>query len=495
MPLRASQLGHRSWRRALRQRAVTRRLNYSRNPFDLGDTRLLDELKDRGLVAAITHPELRIHLKKPSCVYSGVDPSASSLHVGNLLPLITLLHFQSYGHKALALIGGATGSIGDPSGRSTERPPLSPSQLQENVAGISAQVHRFFSRGNEYISERKFGKQRATDPGTLEVLNNYDWFKNMGFLEFLRVVGKTARVSVMLARDSVKSRMSTDQGISFTEFSYQLLQAYDFSILYRDHRCRVQVGGSDQWGNIVAGIEMIKRLQSDSGEGTEAAKGADGAFGLTIPLLTTSTGEKFGKSAGNAVWLDETRTPVSEFYQFFFRTADEDVERYLKLFTFLPFDVIAKHMKKHDSNTKSRWAQYILAQEVTELVHGRVALKRAQGSQDILYRRAPRDIKSTEVLDAFDGDHRLVRVSWKDIKGLPVTKIGTMFGLWKSRGEATKAVSKQRSVMITDRKIDDPRDEMIRGDLVDEHIAIIRWGVKHVLILYVDDAYPEESES
>lgn len=278
-------------------------------------------------------------------------------------------------------IGGATGSIGDPSGRSAERNALSKEELAHNVAGITAQVERFFERGIEYASKKGYGQIGGSSGKEVTVVNNYDWFKDVSFLDFLRDVGKLARVNTMLAREryvaaavfannSVKSRLDSESGISFTEFSYQLLQAHDFATLYKTHACRVQIGGSDQWGNIVAGIDLIKRQRAKE-ERDITERPTEPAFGLTIPLLTTSTGEKFGKSAGNAVWLDTARTSVSDFYQFFFRTQDADVGKYLNLLTLVPSQNIAEALRAHEKTPRERFAQRLLAREVTELVHGR----------------------------------------------------------------------------------------------------------------------------
>ncbi|KAG0291629.1 tyrosyl-tRNA synthetase, partial [Dissophora globulifera] len=312
------------------------------------------ELQQRGLVAAMTSPELVDHVDAgPTAIYCGVDPTASSLHLGNLVTLLGLLHFHIKGHTTIGLVGGATGSIGDPSGKSTERQPMSAATLAKNVAGIDAQFQRFFQRGRAYAENRGYAVQGTG--GLVKVVNNKTWFGKLSALEFLGDIGRYARVGTMIARDSVKSRLESPQGISFTEFSYQLLQAYDFWHLYHEDRCRIQLGGSDQWGNITAGIDLIHKKKKttdeqvviDSHNDSESEKSA-GAYGLTIPLLTTATGEKFGKSAGNAVWLDEKMTSLFDFYQFFVKTADADVGRYLHYFTLLSADEIKVVMDQHN---------------------------------------------------------------------------------------------------------------------------------------------------
>ncbi|KAK8847675.1 tyrosine-tRNA ligase [Kwoniella newhampshirensis] len=467
-----------------------------------GGKDVIQELEERGFVAALTSPRLRTHVRSPMTIYAGVDPSASSLHVGNLLPLLGLLHFQAKGHQSICLIGGATGSIGDPSGRSTERKSLTSEELAHNVAGITSQVHRFFTRGESYFSQRgviedRKGKGKAMEGAVEEerrtgvmVLDNYEWTKGVSLLDFLRTVGKAARVSVMLSRDSVKNRLLSDSGISYTEFTYQLLQAFDFSHLYDTHNCRIQLGGSDQWGNIVAGIDLIKRLKAQNApvvqKGLEGSEEEDDtAFGLTIPLLTTSTGEKFGKSAGNAVWLDENRTSAAEFYQFFLRTTDEDVEKYLKLFTFLPLDEIENVMRDHQSSKSARNAQKLLAREVTELVHGPIALSRALTAAQVLYSTSSESLRSADVLAAFEGDNRFHRVSSSALEGIPIAKLAVQFGLCASRGEANRLISNS-AIGINDRRIMDPKELVSSMDLIDSHIVILRVGTKRQAILFVE---------
>jgi tyrosyl-tRNA synthetase len=458
-----------------------------------------------------------------------------------------LLHLRARGHKPLALvssafpsrltqIGGATGMIGDPSGRSTERNALSEADLATNVAGITAQVHAFFERGTAYAAARGYS------PGEVEVtvVNNYDWFRGVGFLAFLRDVGKFARVNTMLARESVKNRLDSDAGISFTEFSYQLLQAHDFATLYREQGCRLQLGGSDQWGNIVAGIDLIHRVRGQAAaeaaqkaeeerraaeagmtgserreaarqakvsaaaarraereaakagagaaaEAVEAARSeAPPAFGLTIPLLTTASGEKFGKSAGNAVWLDPARTSVSDFYQFFYRAPDADVRKYLSLLTLVPRERIDEVMAAHERAPRERAAQQLLADEVTELVHGPEGVRRAHAAKDILYAKDPRGLRAADVLDALEGDPRLIRVRRSEIEGVPVSKLVAMHGLVGSRSEATRLIKpKNTAIHINEIPVTDPRQEVHQSNLVDKHLAIVRRGTRDMLVFYI----------
>ncbi|BEI90345.1 uncharacterized protein CcaverHIS019_0304150 [Cutaneotrichosporon cavernicola] len=486
---------------------------------------VLDELEARGFVQAITSADLRKQLESPTTAYAGIDPSASSLHVGNLLPLMGLLHLRARGHRPLALIGGATGMIGDPSGRSTERNALSESELATNVAGITAQVHAFFERGTMYAEKRGY----SPGEGGVQVVNNYEWFKGVGFLEFLRDVGKFARVNTMLSRESVKNRLNSDAGISFTEFSYQLLQAHDFATLYKNHDCRLQLGGSDQWGNIVAGIDMIHRVRGQAAteaereqrtknqalnqeakaasaasarraardaakeqaeraaEAVEAARSeAPPAFGLTIPLLTTASGEKFGKSAGNAVWLDPGRTSINDFYQFFYRASDADVEKYLSLLTLVPRERIDAVMAEHGRSPRERLAQALLADEVTELVHGPKGVAKAHAAKAIMYAKDPRALKSADVLAALEGDPRLIRVKQSEIRGVPVSKLVAMHGLVGSRSEATRLIKPHNTAIhINEIPVTDPRQEIVETSLVDNHLAVVRRGTRDMLVFYV----------
>ncbi|ODO10957.1 tyrosine-tRNA ligase [Cryptococcus amylolentus CBS 6273] len=450
----------------------------------LADKTVLQELDERGFVAAITRQNLKKHVESPTTIYAGVDPSASSLHVGNLLPLLGLLHFQTKGHQSIALIGGATGSIGDPSGRSTERQSLTPIELSRNIAGITSQVRRFFTRGQEYLNKRGLQVQRKDEKGEIgrgvRVLNNMEWMREVSLLDFLRGVGKNARVSTMLSRDSVKNRLTSDSGISYTEFTYQLLQAYDFSHLHTNHNCNIQLGGSDQWGNIVAGIDLIRREKIAAREERENA-----VYGLTIPLLTTSTGEKFGKSAGNAVWLDEKRTPASEFYQFFLRTTDADVEKYLRLFTFLPLETIQETMSAHESAKSQRLAQKLLAAEVTELVHGPLALSRALTAAQVLYSTSFADLKADAVREAFRGDKRLHNVKKEELEESGVGKVAARYGLVASVGEAQRLVQ-SGGLHINSSKVTDHRQKLGAEDLIDGHVVILRAGSKRQVILYVE---------
>ncbi|KAF9971710.1 tyrosyl-tRNA synthetase [Actinomortierella ambigua] len=399
----------------------------------------------------------------PSAIYCGVDPTATSLHLGNLVTLLGLLHFHIKGHTTIGLVGGATGSIGDPSGKSTERQPMSAKTLAANVEGINAQFHRFFERGRAYAERRGV----AVKHGKVKVVNNKTWFEPMSALQFLGDIGRFARVGTMLSRDSVKSRLDSPQGISFTEFSYQLLQAYDFWHLYHTEGCRIQIGGSDQWGNITAGIDLIhKKRKTDQEQvvisATEEDRPAQ-AFGLTIPLLTTSTGEKFGKSAGNAVWLDERMTSLFDFYQFFVKTTDADVGRYLHYFTLLSPNDIQDIMRRHELEPEKRIAQHTLAKETTELVHGIEAVDKTIVATQVLFGSSLDNVRGKQVVEAFSGDPRIVVVA-----------------------EAKKLV-KSGGLYINNVKVNDPNYKITDKDWIDGLVCILRSGKSNYKILRNQD--------
>ncbi|XP_028815065.1 tyrosine--tRNA ligase, mitochondrial [Denticeps clupeoides] len=334
---------------------------------------LLETLHRRGLLkACFPDDAAQVRLpqllqSEPQTVYCGFDPTADSLHAGNLLAVVGLLHFRSAGHNVIALIGGATAQIGDPSGKSAERERLSGDAAAENAEGIRESLRRIFA--NHELHSAGDGRKL----GAATVLDNAGWYRGWDVVRFLADVGRHFRMGAMLSRHSVQSRLGSPEGMSFAEFSYQLFQAYDFHRLHRLHGCRIQLGGSDQLGNIMSGHEFIHK---NAGEDV---------YGLTIPLVTTTTGDKLGKTAGNAVWLNRNRTSPFELYQYFVRQPDSSVERFLKLFTFLPLPEVEKLMKLHCQDPGKRTAQKRLAAEVTKLVHGREGLESAKRCTNALY--------------------------------------------------------------------------------------------------------------
>ncbi|KAI0675230.1 hypothetical protein C8Q78DRAFT_1113446 [Trametes maxima] len=441
---------------------------------------LLEDLKSRGLVADITRLaqlEAEIH-KQPQTIYVGVDPTARSLHVGHLVPLLCLFHFQIRGHQIIPLIGGATGLIGDPSGRSTERPLSAREIIEHNVAQLTAGITTFYERAMEYAKKRL--PQSPTPITPPNVQNNLNWLKDLNLLEFLRTVGFHSRVNTMLARESVQARLSSQQGISFTEFTYQLLQAYDFLTLHRNFGCTIQIGGSDQWGNIIAGIELINRANTAPGSQPEGV--AEKGFGITTPLLTTASGQKFGKSAGNAVSLNEEDTSIFDFYQFFLRSSDADVGRYLKMFTLLSEDQVDSVMQKHSESPETRAAQRLLAEEVTELVHGEDGVARAQLATRLLYERDIVTAKTEDVLVALRGNPVLHVRDASEVLDIPLIKLAATFNITASNSAARQLVS-SKGLYLNNTPVSDPHQKLSSTDLIDGRLAFLRAGSQKLAVI------------
>lgn len=336
---------------------------------------LVAHLFNRNLIELLTSDDL-YKLTEPQSteklkLYCGADPTAESLHLGNLLPLMVLLHFALRGHDVVGLVGGATGAVGDPSGRATERDEMESAQREKNVENIQEQIQNFLKNGVEYAKLRNIIEENdSASLGEISSVNNAEWWKGIKFLDFLATYGRHIRVSQMLARDSILSRLESQQGIGFNEFTYQILQAYDFWHLFKNHKVNVQVGGNDQWGNITAGTDLILRVQRHFG-GLLPDKKEAPAYGMTVPLLTTSSGQKFGKSAGNAVFISEKLTTPFQMFQFFINSPDELVAKLLKVLTLLPLQVIdGTILPQHHADPGLRIAQRILAREVVDLIHG-----------------------------------------------------------------------------------------------------------------------------
>ncbi len=417
---------------------------------------LIEELTWRGLIHQCTHEDLGDVLEKaPQVVYAGFDPTADSLHVGSLLPIIGLMHFQRHGHRPIALVGGGTGMIGDPSGKSEERQLLDDEALRANVAGIRVQLERFLD----------FDGAR----GAL-LLNNADWLATFTLVEFLRDIGKHFSVNAMLVKDSVRSRLEDrDHGISFTEFSYSLLQACDFLQLYRDQGCCVQIGGSDQWGNIVAGMDLIRRKEQ-----------AD-AYGLTFPLVEKSDGTKFGKTESGTVWLDADRTSPYHFYQFWLNQSDADVSRWLRAFTFLPKEEIESLEQALADAPHERAAQRKLAEEVTRLVHGDSALDNAVRASQAMFGGDLSGLDDATLEDVFSEVPSSVRPRSELADGRAVLDVLVECEVFKSKGEARRMID-AGGVYLNNERI--AVDTALGEDsLVSEHIAVIRKGKKNYHLL------------
>ncbi|KLO19441.1 tyrosyl-tRNA synthetase [Schizopora paradoxa] len=428
------------------------------------------ELRERGMAWDMTNQLKSNGTQEKQTVYLGVDPTAKALHVGHLLPFMCLLHFHLHGHSVISLIGGATGLVGDPSGKLEERTPLGENIATQNVNSLRTAIQRFFSTASVYAS-RRIPKLENPSPEP-QILNNVEWLGSLGLLEFLTKAGRYARVSTMINRDSVKLRMESQQGISFTEFTYQLLQAYDFYNLYHSKRCTMQIGGSDQWGNILAGIDLIDRTREPESPAPQA---------LTTPLLTTASGAKFGKSEGNAVWLDSDLTSVFDFYQFFLRSTDADVEQYLKSFTLLSLEEVQSIVEKHKINPENRFAQKRLADEVTEMIHGAEAVKRAQIATQVLFSTDLANISAHEIVLALGDDPRLKVVSSEDVMDKPISKLAGTYRLVSSNSEANRLAAS--GGLYLNNKTVEPKQLLQRTDLLDGRVAVVRAGKDKHLIL------------
>lgn len=392
---------------------------------------IIDDLRARGLVHDTTDESaLRTRLDEgPVTLYHGIDPSAPSLHLGNLIGILVLRRFQDHGHAPIALVGGSTGMVGDPGGRSEERNLLDAETLAANVAGIRSQVERLLGVTDGSVAD---GRDVA-------MVNNYDWTKDVGVLDFLRDVGKHATVNQMVAKESVRARMESEHGISFTEFSYMLLQAFDFWWLQQNMDCDMQIGGSDQWGNITAGIDLIRRRE------------AVHVHGLSWPLITKADGTKFGKSASGALWLDAELTMPYEFHQYFLRSDDRDVERFLLQLTLLPVDRIAAIMADHEREPEARRAQQALADAVTELVHGAPAVRQANLAAGALFGGGELD---AEALEALRGIVPETAVGADVLEGdEPVVDLLVASGVASSKGDARRTLQ-QGGIRLNGEKVD-----------------------------------------
>ncbi|WP_460670402.1 tyrosine--tRNA ligase [Larkinella ripae] len=422
----------------------------------------IEELRWRGMLQDMmpgTEEQLRNEM---TAGYIGFDPTAASLHIGNLATIMLLVHFQRAGHKPFALVGGATGMIGDPSGRSTERDFLSEDTLRYNQAGIRAQLTRFLTFDDKANSA--------------EMVNNYDWFKEISFLGFLREAGTHLTVNYMVAKDSVKKRLET--GLSFTEFSYQLLQGYDFYWLHKNKGVRLQMGGSDQWGNITTGTELIRRK-----EGREEYQ----AFALTTPLITKADGSKFGKSAGGNIWLDPAMTSPYQFYQFWLNAADADCPRFIRVFTLLSREEIEELERQHNEAPHLRILQKAIAQDVTIRVHSQTGYDLAVKASEVLFGKATietlRTIQSDEFAVIFEGvpQTELNRSEWEACNDIiDLLAVASRGDIYASKGEARRALA-QNAVSINKQKVS---DETVLADLewLQEKYLIVSKGKKNHLI-------------
>lgn len=424
----------------------------------------IKELQWRGLIHDIIPGTEELLMKEPQTAYVGFDPTADSLHIGSLIPILVMVHLQKCGHKPIALVGGATGMIGDPTGKSDERNLLSPEILQKNVSGIRKQLSSLINFD-------------PAQPNAAILLNNYNWFKDISFIEFIRDAGKHITVNYMMAKDSVKKRLESDTGMSFTEFCYQLMQGYDFFRLYHDRNCKLQFGGSDQWGNIVTGVELIRRKSSQE------------AFAFTSPLLKKADGSKFGKSEGGNVWLDAEKTSPYSFYQFWLNTADEDAERFLKIFTFLSKEEIQDLADQHKGNEHQRILQTRLAEEVTRFVHGQSELDFAIKASKILFSNDTADtlkaLSEKQLLQVLDGVPKS-HLNREEILGKDIVTLLSISNIFSSKGEAKKMLQ-NGGVFVNKEKVTEAERVIRETDLLNQRYLLVQKGKKNYYLIISND--------
>jgi tyrosyl-tRNA synthetase len=418
---------------------------------------LYSELDWRGMVYEATEGAHEMLARETVTAYIGFDPTASSLHVGSLLQIVALARLQRYGHHAIAIAGGGTGMIGDPSGKSQERALLSLGEVEDNLRGIKTQLAHFLDFDS------------PTNPA--RIVNNADWLTKLDVMGFLRDIGKHFTVNYMLAKESVKRRLEQGEGISFTEFTYLILQAYDFLMLYDRYGCRLQMGGSDQWGNITAGCDLIRRLRGGQ------------AHGLVLPLVTTSSGVKFGKTEAGTIWLDPARTSPFRFYQFWLNTDDRDVVPYLKYFTFFDKGEIDELERAVTEAPEARQAQRVLARDVTRTVHGEEAVARAERASALLFGGRISELTASEINDVFeDVPSKEVADARFAGEGVPVVELLSSTGLVSSKGEATRLI-RSGGVYVNNERVTDERKRLRREDAIDHRVFVLRKGQRRQYVV------------
>ncbi len=420
---------------------------------------LIEELQWRGMIQDIMPGTKEQLAKEMTTAYIGFDPTADSLHIGSLVPIILLIHLQKAGHKPIALVGGATGMVGDPSGKSEERNLLSEDILNHNVAGVKAQLEKFLDFD-------------AAKPNAAEMANNYNWFKDFSFLNFIREVGKHITVNYMMAKDSVKKRLDGETGMSFTEFTYQLVQGYDFYWLYKNKNCKLQMGGSDQWGNIVTGTELIRR--KDGGE----------AFAFTCPLIKKADGGKFGKTEKGNIWLDANKTTPYQFYQFWLNANDIDAVGWIKIFTFLDRPAIDNLIAEHHKDAAKRILQRALAKEITVFVHGENEYNKAIGTTEKLFadQNAAVEDLSEDDLNNMEGIMKVEYSMAKIAVGIDIVSLLAETHIFASKGEARKMLL-GGGVSVNRKKIETADVQLERAQLLHGKYLLIQKGKKNYYLI------------
>lgn len=421
---------------------------------------LYGEFDWRGLVYDATEGLRELLAREKVTAYIGFDPTAPSLHVGSLLPIMALVRLERSGHNPIAVVGGGTGLIGDPSGKAVERQLLTPAEVDAHVMSIRAQLARFLDFDSKNARSR--------------LVNNADWLKELSAIEFMRDIGKHFTVNYILAKDSVKRRVESEDGISYTEFSYLLLQAYDFLQLHRRYNCNVQMGGSDQWGNITAGIELIRRMRLD---------GAARAYGLVLPLVTTTDGTKFGKTEAGTVWLDPTRTSPFKFYQFWLNTDDKDAITYLKFFTFLDAQAIDELSRATSASPEHREAQRTLARQVTRLVHGQEHVERAERASSVLFGEDLRTLPVEDVLAVFE-DVPSIELGADEFAGVGLALVDLLarLQLAPSKSEARRLIQ-SGGVYVNNRREADLQTRLTRAQALGGRLFVVRKGQRQQVLV------------
>jgi len=425
----------------------------------------VEELRWRGMLHDIMPETEEMLLKESTAGYIGFDPTGESLHIGSLVQIIILMHFQKAGHTPVALVGGATGMIGDPSGKSAERNLLNEETLAKNIAGIKSQLERFIDFNSDIANKA-------------ELVNNYDWMKEYSFIDFAREIGKHITVNYMMSKESVKKRLGAESkvGMSFTEFTYQLFQGYDFLHLYREKNCKIQMGGSDQWGNITTGTELVRRVAGGK------------AYAMTCPLITKADGTKFGKTEGGNIWLDRHRTSPYKFYQYWLNASDEDAEKYVKIFTFLDKETIEALITEHKETPHLRLLQKRVAEEVTTMVHSKEDLDNAIKASNILFGKSTsEDLKTLDeqtFLDVFDGVAQ-AEVTREDIdNGLDmIGALAAKTGFLKSNGDARRAL-KENAISVNKEKVKEDFS-ITAADLINDKFVLLQRGKKNYYVVVV----------
>lgn len=421
---------------------------------------IIDILKERGFIEALTSEELGQLTEKPTRIYCGFDPTADSLHLGNLVAIMGLAWFQRFGHTPVAIVGGATGMIGDPSGKSSERQLLDEKTIENNLQGITKNLEAVLDFKHPTASPL--------------ILNNFDWYKEFSFIHFLREVGSLFRIGTMLAKESVKLRLQSEEGMSFTEFSYQILQGYDFLHLFKHYSVKIQLGGSDQWGNITSGTELIRRVLGQS------------AYGITFPLLTRSDGQKFGKSEKGAIWLSPEKLSPYEFYQYLIRIEDADVIKLMRMLTFMEMEEIRCYEKQmKEADYVPRTAQKRLAEEVTRLVHGPEALQTAIRVTEGIAPGSETKLDA-EMLESLATDMPSYELALEKVLHVKLIDLLVEIGLQNSKGEARRLI-RNGGVYVNNQKVEDENSVVEQSDLIDQRLLLIAAGKKNKMLVRIKE--------